>query len=273
MSYRHVHSTKEISMFRACPRSWAAKYLFRADDPKHPNAQLGIDVHQLLERMLSEGPAANTQPESEIGALARALYPLAPAGAEAEIGAEFEVHADGRTHRASFKLDWALQVPGRGWVGFGDFKTCAGEKWALAGRLASPEKQQAALANDLQANLETAGFLQVTGGASPASSTALRWCYVDKKTLKAWPVQATLTYAGATEWLEANAVPTMRLIEQLRTAWHEQGWRPDLSAFPLNPLSCQRVTRDGVVINCNFHGQCQFRPAPVTIEKLYQLSR
>ncbi len=251
-------------MFRECPRRWAAKYLFRHDDPKHQNAQLGIDVHQLLEAMLTRGPQVNAQPESEVGALARALYPLAPAGAEPEIGAEFEFAG----HRASFKLDWALQRDGH-WQGFGDFKTVAGEKWALAGRLASLEKQQAALANDLQANLETAGFLEVTG----LDSTSLSWCYVDKKTLKAWTVDAVLTLADATAWLEANAVPTMRLIEQLRTAWHEQQWRPELSAFPLEPVSCQRVTRDGVVVSCNFHGQCQFRPAPITTEKLYQISR
>lgn len=269
MTYQHCHSTKEISLFRECPRKWAAKYLFRADDPMHPNAQLGIDVHQLLERMLTEGPTVNVQPESEVGKLARALYPLAPAGAEPEIGGEFDVVApDGQRFRASFKLDWALQRDGR-WVGFGDYKTTAGEKWALAGRLASREKQQAALADDLQANLEAVGFLDTVD----EDSTALRWCYVDKKTFKAWTVDAVLKLADSTKWLEANAVPTMRLIEQLRTAWHEQGWRPDLSAFPLNPLSCQRVTRDGVVVNCNFHGPCAFKPAPTTVEKLYQLSR
>lgn len=269
MSYQHCHSTKEISMFRECPRKWAAKYLFRHDDPKHPNAQLGIDVHQLLERMLTEGPTVNAEPESEVGKLARALYPLAPAGAEPEIGGDFEiVAADGQRFRASFKLDWALQHDGR-WVEFGDFKTTAGEKWALAGRLASREKRQAALANDLQANLEAVGFLLTTG----QDSTALRWCYVDKKTLKAWTVDAVLTLAGASAWLETNAIPTMRLIEQLRTAWHEGGWRPGLGAFPLEPMSCQRVTRDGVTVSCNFHGQCQFRPAPITTEKLYQLSR
>lgn len=268
MTYQHCHSTKEISMFRECPRRWAAKYLYRHDDPKHPNAQLGIDVHQLLERMLTEGPTVNAAPESEVGKLARALYPLAPAGAEPEIGGEFEVGPPGATHRASFKLDWAL-CQGDRWAGFGDFKTTAGEKWALAGRLASREKQQAALANDLQAHLEAVGFLLTTG----QSETALRWCYVDKKSLKAWTVDAVLTLADSAKWLEANAIPTMRLIEQLRTAWHEGGWRPDLSAFPLEPMSCQRVTREGVVVNCNFHGQCQFRPAPITTEKLYQLSR
>ncbi len=265
MTYRHVHSTKEIAVFKSCPRAWAAKYLFRHDDPKHPNAQLGIDVHQLLEAMLTQGPAVNAQPESEVGALARALYPLAPTGAEPEIGGEFEAFG----HVASFKLDWALQGTGGRWTGFGDFKTVAGERWALAGRLASLEKQQVALANDLQANLEAVGFLLTTG----QDSTSLRWCYVDKKTLKAWTVDAVLTLAGASAWLEENAVPTMRLIEQLRTAWHEQQWRPELSAFPLEPVSCQRVTRDGVVVSCNFHGQCQFRPAPITTEKLYQISR
>lgn len=269
MTYRHTHSTKEIGMFRECPRKWAAKYLFRHDDPKHPNAQKGIDVHQLLERMLKEGPQVNVQPESEIGALARALYPLAPAGAQEEIGGDFEiVAADGQVFLASFKLDWAVQRDGN-WVGFGDFKTVGGERYALCGRLASREKQQAALAGDLQANIETAGFTQTVG----TESASLRWCFADKKTLKAWTCDAVLTREAARAWIEQHAVPTMRLIEQLRTAWFEGGWRPTLDQIPHEITSCYRQTRDGVKIFCGFHGQCQFKPASITTERLYQLSR
>lgn len=256
MTYRHTHSTKEIGMFRECPRKWAAKYLFRHDDPKHPNAQKGIDVHQLLERMLKDGPQVNVQPESEIGALARALYPLAPAGAHAEVGSKFELAG----MQASFKLDWVAP----GFEGFGDFKTCAGERWALAPRNASPEKQQAALAGDLQANLEAFGFMTLTA----RTHVPLRWCYVDKKTLKAWTVDAVLTLAGAQEWLEATAVPTMRLIEQLRTAWFEGGWRPTLDQIPHELTAC-----GGSGHMCSFLGQCQFKPASITTERLYQLSR
>jgi hypothetical protein len=253
----HVHSTKEIGMIAGCVRSWAGKYLHRLPEVKTPQQQAGIDVHRLLEKMLKEGPAANTQPESEHGAWARALYPLAPAGALTEIGYEFQFGP----HVLSNKLDWIAPD----WSEFGDFKTTAGPKWALAYPDATPAQQQAALERDLQANVEAQGFMTIT----QRTEVPVRWCYVDKRNPKsAWTVRGVMRLERTQELLEAKAAPWMRLIESLRSAYPRGTQPPPVQSFPHEPLAC-----DGSGRRCSILGLCQFRPAAITTDQLVQLSR
>lgn len=238
-----IHSTKEISMARNCLRQWAAKYLHRLPDPKHPNAQDGIDMHELLRAMCAQGPTANAQPESKIGRWARALYPLTPPGVLCELEQQFTIF--GRT--ASFRIDFTLP----GFDGFGDWKSCAGPKWAL-----TPET----LVKDLQANLEAYGFCTVFN----RTEVPIRWLYVDKKTDRAWHVDAHLTKAGTEAYLEENALPWMKLIEKMR-ALHATGQTPPVQAVPHDPIAC-----DGVGRMCAFLGACQMRTSDVNLIQLRQ---
>lgn len=252
----HVHSTKEIGMIAACPRQWAAKYLHRLPEVKTPQQQAGIDVHRLLETMLKQGPGANSQPESEHGSRARALYPLAPAGALAELAYEFQFGA----HVLSNKLDWVAPD----WSEFGDFKTTAGPKWALAYPDATPAQQQAALEGDLQANVEAQGFMTIT----QRTEVPVRWCYVDKRNPKsAWTVRGVMTLAKTSAYLAEKAVPWMRLIESLREAYPRGAAPPPVQSFPHEMLAC-----DGQGRRCSFLGACQFRPALITTESLLRLA-
>jgi hypothetical protein len=252
----HVHSTKEIAMISACPRQWAAKYLHRLPEVKTPQQQAGIDVHRLLEAMLKAGPAANVDPESDHGSWARALYPLAPAGALAELAYEFEFQG----HVLSNKLDWVAPD----WSEFGDFKTCAGPRWALAGPDATPVQQQQALEGDLQANVEAQGFMTITS----RDSVPVRWCYVDKRNPKsAWTVKGTMRREATEAYLAERAVPWMRLIEQLRAAYPRGATPPPVQSFPHEMLAC-----DGQGRRCSFLGACQFRPALITTESLLRLA-
>ncbi len=247
-----IHSTKEIDLARTCLRKWAAKYLHRCPDPKHANAQDGIDLHEVLRAMCAQGPSANVHPESKIGRWARALYPLTPPGVLCELEQQFEIF--GRT--ASFRIDFTLP----GFDGFGDWKSCAGPKWALAGPDASAEAQQAGLAGDLQANLEAFGFCTVFG----RTEVPIRWLYVDKKTDRAWHVDALMTRAGTEAWLRENALPWMLVIERMR-ALHAAGQTPPLAAIPHAPIAC-----DGVGRMCAFLGHCKMQQSPVQLTQIRQ---
>lgn len=269
----HVYTTTELTGIGECVRKWACKRLHRLPDPKHPKAQDGIDMHQILEQMLRHGPAANTEPESKIGKWARAVYPLAPPGAHPELEQSFEL--DLRAHatpadrfRSSFKIDWVRPD----FTGFGDWKKTGAVKWALAGPVdaKAPDEiekqraaQQAALAGDMQANLETYGFAKTMGFERDRPVT-LRWCYVEAEHGKAWPVDGALTFAQAEAWLAANALPRLRLIRAMRALRPA----PPPAAIPHDITACGGTGR-----NCAFLGQCQFRQANMTTEQLYQLAQ
>lgn len=253
----HVYTTTELTGIGECVRKWACKRLHRLPDPKHPAAAAGIELHQILEQMLRHGPAANINPESEVGKWARALYPLAPPGCHAELEQPFEI--DLRAHatpsdiyRSSFKIDFVFPD----FIGFGDWKSCAGAKWAVHD-----------LSNDLQANLETYGFAKVMG-FPPNRAVNLLWLYVDKRspgpTPKVWPVRGIISFAEAEAWLTANALPRLRLIRAMRALQPP----PPPSAIPHDITACGGTGR-----NCPFLGHCQFRQAAMTTEQLYQLAQ
>lgn len=239
----HTHSVKEIDLARTCLRKWACKYLHRLPDPKHPNAQDGIDMHELLRAMCARGPSANTEPESKIGRRARALYPLTPPGVLCELEQTFEF----RGHRASFRIDFTLPA----FDGFGDWKSCAGPKWALTERT---------IVDDLQANLEAFGFMTVFR----RTDVPVRWLYVDKKTERAWHVDSRFTLAQTDAWLTEHALPWMRLIEKMR-ALHATGQTPPVASVPHDPIAC-----DGVGRMCPFLGHCKMQQAPVQLIQIRQ---
>lgn len=246
----HVHTVKETDEIRGCVRAWACKRLHRLPDPKHPNAQAGIDTHAVLQAMCAEGPTANVHPESDVGKWARALYPLTPPKCHAEIGQTFELPAEWglSAPRASFKIDFIRED----FSGFGDWKTIKSARYAL-----TPET----LPYDLQANLEAFGFCRTFG----REAVDIEWLYVEKTTARAWRVAATMTLAQTTAWLKANALPWMRLIEQLR----QLAVQP-VQTYPHERIACDKGGRG--VIYCAHLGACQFRPAPIKTEQLLQLS-
>lgn len=256
----HTYTTSEVSSIGECVRRWACSRLHRLPDPKHPKTQLGIDMHDVLAEMLRHGPQANLNPESQVGAWARALYPLAPQGAHAELQQNFTLDLGGTdVFSSSFALDWVAP----GFIGFGDWKKIGGARWAIAQPEAKPDEQQAALAGDMQANLYTYGFAKVMG-FHPHQLVGLRWCCVEAERGKAWPVDGALSFAQAEDWLRVNALPRLRLIRALRALPVQP-----VSAYPHDITACGGSGR-----NCAFLGACQFKPstANLTTETLYQLA-
>lgn len=286
MTDTHVYTVKEIALIGECPRKWSAKYLHRLPDPKHPAAEAGIQLHNILERMLREGPQANVNPESEVGGWARSLYPLAPVAPDgrrchAEVSQEFEVafertlsspvlpngavqlvhQTERETYRSSFKIDFVFPD----FSGFGDWKSWGGnpEFPPLAYPNSTAAQQQSALAEDLQANLEAYGFMKVMS----KPRVDLMWCYVNKRnTSQVWTVRGALTFLQAEAWLHRHALPRMRLIRAMRAL----NPKPEVRAVPPEPIGCRGSGR-----GCPYLGQCQMQPssAGLTTERLYQLAK
>lgn len=247
----HVHTVKEIDEIRGCVRAWASKRLHRLNDPKHVNAQEGIDLHQLMAEMLVHGPSANRDPESKVGKWARVLYPMTPPGALPEIGQTFELPARWglAAPRSSFKIDFIRHD----FSGFGDFKSIKSLRYAL---------DEKTIHFDLQANLESFGWCT----QFQRTEVSIDWLYVEKPTGAPRHVPAVITLANATAWLEANALPWMRLVEQLR----QLDPVPPVQAFPHERIACDKGGRGQIY--CNFLGACQFRPALVKTDQLLQLA-
>ncbi len=255
----HIHTVKEITLIRGCVRQWAGKYIHRLDDVKSTGQNDGIEMHNLLEAMLVQGPQANASPESKVGTWARALYPHAPAGARPEVSSQFELPwrgADGGARRSSFKIDWTAAD----FAAFGDWKSTSDPKWALARPNATADEQLNALSGDLQAVLEAYGFMKVFR----RSFVDLRWCYVQKDTARTWTVSGRLHLGYCEHWLTQHIKPHTDMIELLR----QVNPAPALTAIPHEMIACNGGRRP-----CFALGHCQFQPAPVTTEQLYQLAR
>ena len=248
-----VHHYSHLDLLNKCPRKYVAKHLHKLPDEKGPSLQDGIDLHDLLDRMLTDGPEANTDPESKIGGWARALYPLAPAGALPEISHTFELFG----MRAGFKIDWTEP----GFAYFGDWKTSAAPEWALAEE-GSQTGNVGLLKNDIQANLYAYGFMKVFG----LRSVTLEWCYVFKKSGKAEKRRHLFYLEEVEVWLRERVLPLMLTIEYLHKFSAANG-PPPIQSLPFDQNACKR--RNG--ISCAYLGQCQFKASHLTKHQLIQI--
>lgn len=238
-----IHSIKEVDLARSCLRKWSARYLHRLPDPKSPAASLGIQMHELLRAMCTAGPAANVNPESTVGALARALYPLTPPGAVCELEGIFDLF--GMT--ASFRIDFTVRGPDGRFAAFGDWKSGRrGSPWTLT---------PTTILDDLQANWEANGFCKTFG----LTEVPVRWLYVDKRTHEAWPVDGRFTLAGTEAWLHEHARPTMLLIEAMRAVQPV----PPVQAVPHDESACE-----GTGHFCPYLGACSLRPSLINVDDL-----
>jgi hypothetical protein len=240
-------SLKQIISFRSCPRQWAAKFLFRLPDPKHPNAQLGIDVHAAAEAYLKTGrfdfvrwnrdkqveERVQVSPESHLGKLAKACVAFAPPGALPELVQAFDLF--GRTVNARVDCVWP------DWSEFADWKSSSGY-----GEL-SPKT----LPTDVQANWQSHGVMVGSGRQEIAGL----WVYADKKTYKARPVQGTFRLAETEAFLRREVLPAMQMIELFREL-HDSGRFHRLDQMPHDMTAC-----DGRGKFCSFLGHCQLKPS------------
>lgn len=254
-----IHHYSRLELLAKCPRKYVAKYIHKLPDEKLSAAQDGIELHNLMDRMLTDGPEANTKPESKVGAWARALYPLAPAGALPEISHTFELFG----HKAGFKIDWTAADFSR----FGDWKTSAAPEWALAE--VGQESNVGLLKDSIQANLYAYGFMQVFG----LTFVDLEWDYVFKKSGKTAARRHRFELVETEEWLREHVLPLMLTIEYLHDFAEANGPMP-LQGVPFDQNECKRRRRDGSTeISCPYLGHCQFKPSQLTKPQLLQLRK
>lgn len=243
-------SLKQVISFAKCPRSWSAKWLFNADDPKSPYAQEGIDFHGACEAWLKTGrfdfdrrnrspegvwstEYVSVPPESHLGKLATIAISYAPAGALPEMNQPFTLF--GRTVECHIDCLWP------DWSEFADWKSSGGYG----------ELTDATLHSDIQANWQAYGIMK---GAGLATIKGL-WLYADKKTYRPRPARGTFTFADTEAWLRANVLPIIELIE-FYADLHAKGRLPALEQVPHDITACK-----GTGKYCSFLGRCQMRPS------------
>jgi hypothetical protein len=244
------HSLKQIIAFRECPRAWAAKFLFRCDDPKNPYAQDGIDAHASAESWLRrksfdferrnrspEGvwstEVVRVGPESHTGKLAAAAVAFAPPGALPELDQNFTLF--GRSVACHIDCLWP------DWSEFADWKFTGGSR----------DLTQDQLPQDMQANFQSNGILKGSGRQDIKGL----WVYVNTKTYRPVPVRGTFSLAQTEAYLQREALPVMQLIE-LFADLHAQGKLSSVQQLPHDITACTR--RNGKIY-CNFLGHCQMR--------------
>lgn len=249
MSYKH--SLKEIIAFAACPRAWAAKWLFGCDDPKSPYAQDGIDAHNACKAWLRTGKFDYSErckdalgnwgerfvtcpPESHIGKLASAAVAFAPQGALPEMDQSFTLFD--RTVECHIDCLWP------DWTEFADWKFTGGGPRDLT---------QETLPTDMQANFQSYGMMK---GSGQQFIKGL-WVYVSKKTYKAKPLRHGFSFAQTEAYLRANALPVMQLIEMFHDL-RQRGLLMSLQQVPHDITAC-----DGTGRFCNFLGHCKMWPS------------
>ena len=243
-------SLKQVISFSACARSWAAKYLFNADDPKNVYAQEGIDFHAACEAWLKTGrfdfdrrtrgpdgvwrsERVLVPPESHLGKLATVAVSYAPAGALPEMVQAFTLF--GRTVDARIDCLWP------DWSEFADWKSSGGYR----------ELTEATLHNDIQANWQAYGMMKSSGRQQINGL----WLYADKKIYRPRPVRGSFTYTDTEAWLRQHVLPVIELIE-FYGQLHAQGRLGELFGVPHDITACGGTGRF-----CNFLGRCQMRPS------------
>jgi hypothetical protein len=259
LSYNH--SLKQIIAFAQCPRSWAAKNLFKCDDPKNAFAQDGIDAHNACKAWLRTGKFDYSErtrdaagnwgerfvacpPESHIGRLASAAVAYAPQGALPEMDQSFTLFD--RSVECHIDCLWP------DWTKFADWKFTSGS---------SRDLTQATLPTDMQANFQSYGMMK---GSSQLSIEGL-WVYVSKKTYRPKPLLHGFSFSGTEAYLRQHALPIMQLIEMFADL-HAQGRLTSVQQIPHDITAC-----DGTGRFCNFLGQCKMWPS--TGASLIQIRR
>lgn len=243
-------SLKQVLSFISCPRQWGAKWLFKADDPKNPYAQEGIDFHAACEAWLKtrsfdfdrrtrkpDGTWVSERvavpPESHLGKLATLAVSYAPAGALPEMNQAFTLF--GRTVEAHIDCLWP------DWSEFADWKSSGGYR----------EITNETLHADIQANWQAHGMM-VGSGRETISGL---WLYADKKTYKARPARGTFRVNETQAFLRQRVEPVFDLIETF-VDLHAQGRITDVAQIPHDITAC-----NGTGKFCNFLGRCQMRPS------------
>ncbi len=245
-------SLKQIVSFAACPRQWAAKYLFALPDPKNAFAQEGIDFHAACEAWLKTGrfdfdrrtrshdgvwssERVSVTPESHLGKLASTAVAFAPQGALPEMNQAFELF--GRPVECHIDCLWP------DWSEFADWKSSGGYR----------ELTDTTLLGDMQANFQAYGMM---AGSGQASMKGL-WLYVDKRTYRTRPARALLQRNACEAWLRQHALPVIELIE-FYAQLHAKGLLAELSQVPHDITAC-----GGTGKFCNFLGHCRMQPCSV----------
>lgn len=100
-----VLSPSQMDTFDTCQRKWAWQYIAGIRSPPHHSAQLGVDIHLVLEHFLRSGTPPNIK--SRIGKIAHAMIPPLPPPGIANVERSFNFRTR-RGHNYTGKIDFSF---------------------------------------------------------------------------------------------------------------------------------------------------------------------
>lgn len=260
-------SNKQIGMAAACPRKWAAHYLFKFPESTSEALIYGNRVHAQAAAVLTGAPPP-FPPESPEAKLFRAMLdhlplPSADDWTHVEIVEDVEV-------RPGLVVQLRADYLSRPWLV--DWKTTGApsRKATLPSPVSPTGKKYWALqslADDYQARIY-ARLLLVKWAEEPAIPA--RWVFGSKKFSagqepRTWPLDEVFVRADTCAWWDRYVEPAVRVIEDLRAAF-DAGCIDSPLDVPHDEQACER---QGTF--CDYAGHCRFIPAPDTAPTLIQL--
>lgn len=218
-------SPTQIDTYRLCKRKWAWGYIAGIKSPPNRFAQLGLDVHDVLEAFLVRGTAPDRA--TRAGAIAIPGLKYLPAPGAAVVEGKFSWELPGEPFGLTGRIDWREPSD----PAFGDHKTSGDFKWAK-----TPE----ILAEDVQAVIYAAYILHLTGAASARG----RWVYYrTKRTPKAMSVDFEM----------GRAHVDGQMVGILETGREMVGWKQqtkDAKDLPTDARGC------GAFGGCYYRDRC-----------------
>lgn len=212
-----ILSPSQIEKYDRCKRRWAIEYIGGMRPPPHPSAQLGTDVHTVLENWLRDATPPNTN--TKAGKIASRMISNLPPPGTGEVERQFYLTTrNGLLYTG--KIDWSGIFHGAPTAV--DHKTTGNLAYA---------KTEAQLHSDLQAITYTlAGCLGFGTG-----EMQLLWNYATTKGRDP-EVRAVRTKISLPV-VEAKFESVVEPIAAEITAARKQGADP--MSFPPNPAACE----------------------------------
>ena len=234
MADRLIISPTQVSTLEMCERKWGWGYIKKIKAPPNKFAQLGLDVHDVLEAFLRHGTAPDR--ETQVGAIAIPGLKYLPQPGAAVVEGKFLWELPTEDFDITGRIDWRdrasvvqdgverrariveLALAGEV-VQIGDHKTTGDFKWA---------KTADDLREDVQAVVYAAYYMHLM----QVQAVLGRWVYYrTRRTPKALCVDWDITAAEAAPVMARVYAAGRKMVE-----WHRQ--HPDVLDMPFDAKGC-----------------------------------
>ncbi len=207
-------SASQVETYELCPRKWAWKKIAGLEDgPSGPSAELGIQVHAVLEAWLRNGTPINTMTRAgQIVMSGLHLLP-APQTPGMRIEEEFRIEIGGHRFVGYKDVEFLQRVPPL----VEDHKTTKDFRWAKT-------------ADDLRENVQACLYAVDAMHRAGANECDLQWTYFRTTKEGAHPVRLRVTREQITPRLERICRSADEMTLLLASGCRAQDVTPNASA-------------------------------------------